>query len=90
MPINLQDYMTDTEEMVFQVIEDYLVEREILEKKHIDYKTTLNDTGMDSLDVLEFVMEIEDRTGLLTDNFLIESWTRKTTLGEICKTIALG
>lgn len=75
---------------VFRIIEGYIIENEILEREEICQNTTLDETGMDSLDIIEFVMEIEKRTGLLVDDVLIDNWTRKTTLGEICRDIIYG
>ena len=75
---------------VFRTIEDYLVESNYLDRYMICEKTTLDDTGMDSLELIEFVMELEKRLGVVVAEETIDSWNRKTTLGEICRDLIYG
>lgn len=61
------------EQSVFETIREMIVDRFGVNESSITRDMTFDDLGADSLDVVELVMEIEDRYDILFDDDKIEN-----------------
>lgn len=61
-----------SEENVFQTVQQMIVDRFGVQEETITEEMTFDDLGADSLDVVELVMEIEDKYNIQFDDDKIE------------------
>lgn len=64
--------------MVFETIANLIAERNDCDASEIKRETTFQDLGIDSLDTVEMVMELEDRLG-----FELDLDRKVATVGEL-------
>lgn len=56
----------------FEIVQKMIVERFGVQEEKVTEKMTFDDLGVDSLDVVELVMELEDRFGVQFEDEKIE------------------
>ena len=77
MPDDKKD--KSVKERVYGILKDYLEQGELIEAELTD-KTELIDLGMDSLDIVELVLDLEDEFDIAADG---NEYKKAKTVGDI-------